>query len=162
MTSTIRHRTLQEETGENFTFDSPTQEAVLSLFRTSSLIEAALNRVFRPFGLSGATYNILRVVERSGKTGRCCGDIGRGLITAVPDVTRLVDRLEKLQYVIRERSPEDRRMVHVVITDSGKKVIRELRPQLAAAQDELLGDVSASDLKQLTKLLGRVREALPA
>ena len=148
---------LQQETGEDFELESMEQEAYLAILRTASLLEAEGNRVFKTYGLTGASYNILRVLERAGKSGRNCGDIGRRLITDVPDITRLIDRLEKLNLVTRERAVNDRRVVHVTITPSGRKAVNELKPQLLELQEALIGHLGQSKLRTLILGLATIR-----
>ena len=81
------------------------------LVKAASRLEAELNRVLRPMDLTAATYNILRILRGAGSAGSSCGEISDQLIAEVPDMTRLLDRLEKLGYICRERSQVDRRMV---------------------------------------------------
>jgi DNA-binding MarR family transcriptional regulator len=132
------------------------------LIRTAARLEAELNRVFRPLDLTGATYSILKVLESAGRAGRSCGDISEQLIAEVPDMTRLLDRLERLGYVLRERSNIDRRMVKVTITDKGRAVLDGLKePVLACHKRQLstLGEGKLHDLDRLlTAVVGRLRE----
>ena len=132
------------------------------LIRTASRLEAELNRVFRPFDLTGATYSILRILEAAGRTGRSCGDISEHLIAEVPDMTRLLDRLERLEYVQRERSSIDRRMVKVTITDRGKEVLSGLREPVIECHRRQLAQIEQGRLRDLEGhlrlILSRFRE----
>ena len=107
--------------------ESLEQGLFVDLVRAASRLEASLNRSFRPYELTTATYTILVILEKSGREGQSCGDIASQLIADVPDMTRLLDRLEKLEYVVRERSAMDRRMVKVRITHKGLEVVHVLR-----------------------------------
>jgi len=133
--------------------ESHEQVAYELLIRTASRLEAELNRVFRPFDLTGATYSILRILEAAGRTGRSCGDISEHLIAEVPDMTRLLDRLERLEYVQRERSSIDRRMVKVTITDRGKEILAGLREPVLECHRQQLGVLNAEKLGILEELL---------
>jgi DNA-binding MarR family transcriptional regulator len=141
----------------------PLEQTVYSLLiRTAARLEAELNRVFRPLDLTGATYSILKVLESAGVSGRSCGDISEQLIAEVPDMTRLLDRLERLGYVMRERSNIDRRMVKVTITDKGRAVLDGLREPVQACHKRQLGTVGEAKLRELeqllTSVLGRLRD----
>ena len=141
----------------------PLEQAVYSLLiRSAARLEAELNRVFRPLDLTGATYSILKVLESAGTAGRSCGDISEQLIAEVPDMTRLLDRLERLGYVMRERSNIDRRMVKVTITDKGRAVLDGLRDPVLACHKRQLGAIGEGNLRELeqllTSVLGRLRE----
>jgi DNA-binding MarR family transcriptional regulator len=137
--------------------DTPEQESYRVLIRTASRLEAELNRVFRPYELTSATYNILRVLERAGGEGRSCGDIAEQLIAEVPDMTRLLDRLERLGYVVRERSRVDRRMVKVSVTEKGLDAVRSLEQPVRDCHHKQLGHMGADKLKELSRLLEEIR-----
>lgn len=76
----------------------------------------------------------------------------------VPDVTRLIDRLEKAGLCERERSVEDRRKVYIKITAEGRSLVDGLDGPVRAALREALGHVDADELRQLSRLLERVRD----
>jgi DNA-binding MarR family transcriptional regulator len=123
------------------------------LVRAASKLDAELNRVLRPLDLTSATYNILKVLRSAGGAGRSCGDISEQLIAQVPDMTRLLDRLERLGYVSRERSSIDRRMVKVLITDKGIEVLDSLKGAVGDCHIRQLGHLGAEKLGVLSELL---------
>ena len=157
--SRVRRVSLQQEVGEDFPLDSVEQEAHLSIIRTANALENRINRLFRPYDLTGVAYNILRVLERAGKDGLPCSDIGRRLITEVPDMTRLLDRLEQLGYVARLRCTKDRRVVRARIVPKGRKAIRDLRKTIETFHQEQLGHMSPQKLRLLVTLLAEARGA---
>ncbi len=139
------------------------QRVFLSLVKAAARLEAGLNRLFRQFELTHATYSILAILKESPQEGASCGQIAARLVAEVPDMTRLLDRLERIGYVRRERSKADRRMVRVFISDKGAEALSTLREpvsdyyRMASAQlnsekqlalvsllDELLGDTGAA------------------
>jgi DNA-binding MarR family transcriptional regulator len=132
------------------------QEVFLSLIRAASRLEAELNRLFRPYELTGATFTILRTLEESGKEGLSCGDIAEQLVAEVPDMTRLLDRLERLGYVTRERSREDRRMVKVSLTNKGADAVRSLKEPIRQFHHRQLGRLSEEKLGELKSALEEV------
>lgn len=154
---TVQRSTQDPSSGlSDIPVDSPEQAAFTLLMKTAARLEAELNRVFRPLDLTGPTYNILRILEFAGGAGRSCGDISEQLIAEVPDMTRLLDRLERLGYVLRERSNIDRRMVKVTITDKGSTVLDSLKDPVAACHKRQLGELGEGRLAELTNVLQQI------
>jgi DNA-binding MarR family transcriptional regulator len=132
----------------------PIEQATYTLLvRVAARLEAELNRVFRPVDLTAATYNILLVLQGAGAGGRSCGDISEQLIAEVPDMTRLLDRLERLGYVARERSSIDRRMVKVTLTEKGSAVLAGLLAPVRDCHVRQLGHLGEAKLSELSSLL---------
>lgn len=142
---TTKDKAIEAEGIEQVTF--------VHLVRAASKLDAELNRVLRPLELTSATYNILKVLRSAGGGGRSCGDISEQLIAQVPDMTRLLDRLERLGYVSRERSSLDRRMVKVSITDKGREVLESLKGAVGDCHIRQLGHLGAEKLGVLSELL---------
>jgi DNA-binding MarR family transcriptional regulator len=140
--------------------DSVERALYVQLIRAATRLEAELNRVFRPMHLTGATYNILRILEAAGANGRSCGDISEQLIAEVPDMTRLLDRLERLGYVARARSSVDRRMVTVTISESGRDVLSRLREVVGDVHRRQFNALGESGMAQLRSGLGVILERL--
>jgi DNA-binding MarR family transcriptional regulator len=132
------------------------QETYTLLVRAASRLEAELNRVFRPMDLTGATYGILRILKVAGVEGLSCGDISEQLIAEVPDMTRLLDRLERLGYIARERSRTDRRMVRVSLTEKGDSVLSGLHQAVRDCHVRQLGHLGQTKLSELSMLLSIV------
>ena len=138
-------------------FESPQQEAFLNLARTFDVLAGEMaGSVFKPAGLSPVQYNVLRILRGAGGS-LACGEIADRMITREPDMTRLLDRLEKRGWVSRGRETSDRRVVSVRITDAGLKVLKELDPKVSAAHRKQLGHMSDAELKQLITLLEKAR-----
>ena len=110
---------LQIEIKQNKPFASLAHEAVLGLLRTAAILDHATDEELRPFGLTGTQFNVLRILRGAGEQGLCGREIGERMITKVPDVPRLMDRLEKAEFIRRERNPDDRRHVTARITAKG-------------------------------------------
>lgn len=155
---------LQNEIKKKHGFDSPQQQAYLNLAYTHAQLAAAFARLFKAYDLSEATYNILRVLRgvrkhpESGLDALPCGAIGERLITRVPDVTRLIDRLVKAGLVDRIRGEEDRRVVLARITTQGLALLRKLDEPVLELHRQTLGHLSKSELDQLNGLLERARQ----
>lgn len=147
---------LQEELGKKHPFDSLEQETALNLFRTMDHLQQDACRLFQEHGLSGPQYNVLRILRGHGAALSCC-EIGADMVTRMPDITRLVDRLEEAGLVERQRDNEDRRVVRVQITAAGLQLLKQLDRPILELHHRQLGHLSRSELQELNRLLVKVR-----
>jgi DNA-binding MarR family transcriptional regulator len=99
--------------------------------------------------LTPAQYNVLRILRGAGDEGLWAGEIGERLVARSPDVTRLIDRLEKRKLVRRRRDPVDRRAVRVHITDAGREQVAALDPKARSMLQGFLERVPARKLMTL-------------
>ncbi|MEM9413913.1 MAG: MarR family transcriptional regulator [Planctomycetota bacterium] len=155
--------TLRDDVKKRHGFDSPRQEAYLNLSRTQSEASAALTALLKTYGLSEATYNILRIlwgVDRYPDAGRRslpCGEVAERMVTRVPDITRLMDRLEQAGLIARERSDADRRVVLARISPAGRAMLRKLAPKVARVERAMFPALSDRELATLSRLLEKAR-----
>src|SRR5438045_7472701 len=103
----------------------PEEAAFLDLLRTTDLLSRGPAQVIKAEDLSATQYNVLRIL-RGAPEGLACGEIGNRMITRDPDITRLLDRLEKRDLISRRRDAKDRRMVLTHITSEGLKLLSRL------------------------------------
>lgn len=143
---------LAKEIGKREPFDAATQEACLNILRTSDRIASAFDRLLKQYGLSRPQYNVLRILRGNGR-GLSCREVADQMITADPDVTRLVDRLVEAGYAERRRSDADRRVVLVGLTIDGAKLLKRLDAPVSREHDELLGHMTVEELDHLNRLL---------
>jgi DNA-binding MarR family transcriptional regulator len=148
---------LQLELKQTRAFRSPEEEAYLSIQRTAAILEHAFESALKEFGITATQYNVLRILRGAGPDGLCRNEIGERLIRRVPDVTRLLDRLEDMHLVARARGGDDRRFVTTRITQGGLRVLERLERVVAAIHDEQLGHLGAARLRTLIGLLAAVR-----
>jgi len=150
-------RGLQKELKQNVPFKSREQEAYLSLLRTADTLQSRVEAKLKEFGLTGTQYNALRILRGAGQDGIPCTDIAERMITRDPDVTRLLDRLEKRGLVERSRGKQDRRVIYGKITAAGLNLLKEMDSPLRKFGREILRHVSQANLKLLIDLLEQVR-----
>ena len=143
---------LQAEIKQNKPFSSLEEEVFLNLQRTANVLTGKISTVLKPFELSHIQYNVLRILRGSGK-GLACSEIGERLVTKDPDITRLLDRLEKRGLILRERYARDKRVIIVRITDAGREVLRALDGDIDLAPRKLLGHLGKEMLEKLNALL---------
>jgi DNA-binding MarR family transcriptional regulator len=151
--------TLRDELKMGKPFRSLEEEAILSIARTAALLEHAGSDALKPFDLTITQYNVLRILRGAGAVGMCRNEVGQRLITRVPDVTRLLDRMEGAGLVTRERGGADRRYVSTHITDKGLKLLEKIDRELPAIHGRQVGHLSQKRLRELIDLLEDVRNA---
>jgi DNA-binding MarR family transcriptional regulator len=139
-------------------FESVEQEAMLNVVRTADRLASEMAEVLKPSGLSATQYNVLRILRGAGNDGLPCGEIASRMVTRDPDVTRLLDRLEKRRLIRRSRDNKDRRIVCARITEAGAKILNELDPIVLDAHRRQLSHMRADQLRQLIELLEAARE----
>ncbi len=125
--------------------------------RTSDQLQIRFARLFREHGLTPSQYNVLRILRGEGKPLPIL-EIASRTITVVPGITGLIDRLEQAGFVNRLRCEKDRRVIYVALTDHGMTTLAALDEPLHALHGKLLGHLSQAELKELIRLLEKVRE----
>lgn len=152
---------LQQELKKRGPFESPEQEAMLNVVRTSDQMQIRFTRLFRSYGLTPAQYNVLRILRGAGEPLPIL-EIASRLITVVPGITGLIDRLEEAGWVNRVRCASDRRVIYVEITDKARNLLAKLDRPVAELHKSLLGHLSRTELAQLSRLLEKARKNLDA
>ncbi len=153
-------RELRHEIGKKFPFAEPAEEAFLNLIRTTAALSSEQGKFFRPYGLTEARYNALRILRGHGAGGVTCQTIHDEMVVPSPDVTRLVDGLEAAGWATRERSAEDRRSVLVRITERGLELLRTLDEPILEHHRTHLGHMTKDELATLSRLLVKARQAV--
>jgi DNA-binding MarR family transcriptional regulator len=155
----VKPKTLRDELKMSRPFKSVEEEAILSIARTAAVIEHAGADALKPFNLTITQYNVLRILRGAGSEGLCRNEVGQRLVTKVPDVTRLLDRMEASGLIVRQRGGQDRRFVTTQITEKGLKLLEKIDRELPAMHGRQVGHVSQKRLKQLINILEEVRSA---
>jgi MarR family transcriptional regulator, organic hydroperoxide resistance regulator len=131
---------------------SPEEAAFLDLLRTTDVLSRRLSQVLKAEDLSSNQYNVLRIL-RGAPDGLSCGEIANRMITRDPDITRLLNRLEKRGLISRSREARDRRTVLTQITPAGLKLLARLDEPVQEAHRKQLGHLGRQRLRAMTELL---------
>ena len=134
----------------------PEEAVTVDLFRTADMLSRDLVQILKPEDLSGTQYNVLRIL-RGAPEGLPCGEVASRMITRDPDVTRLLDRLEKRGLISRHREARDRRTVMARIRPDGLKMLARLDEPVLAAHRRQLGHLGPRRLRELAELLSAAR-----
>src|ERR1700677_992803 len=128
------------------------EAAFLDLLLTADLLSRGLFEILKSEDISATQYNVLRIL-RGAPEGLPCGEIANRMITRDPDITRLLDRLEKRGVISRTRESKDRRMVMARITPKGLKLLGRLDEPVQETHRKQLGHLGRERLQRLTELL---------
>jgi len=132
------------------------EAAFLELLRTTDMLSRGLFQVLKAEELSATQYNVLRIL-RGAPEGLPCGEIASRMITRDPDITRLLDRLEKRGLISRCRETKDRRTVMTRITPEGLELLARLDEPVQIMHRKQLGHLGRERLRALTELLRTAR-----
>jgi DNA-binding MarR family transcriptional regulator len=146
----LRKRIKQER------FESPVQEAILSLLVAADHLQSATQLVCEEQGITRGQFNVLRILRGVYPAGHPRCEIAVRMVERAPDITRLVDRLEKAGLVERARGDEDRRQSVTRITKQGIQLLERLQPRMETVTRELSRQLTRSDCETLTELCERV------
>ena len=138
-------------------FDSLYQEVYLGLWRTYDRLRALEDELFSRYELTAQQYNVLRLLKAARPDGMPTLTLADRLVSRAPDVTRMIDRLEDRGLVTREKQPNDRRVVRVLISDGGLKLLGDIARPLADCHARQLGHLKEADLRTLSALLREAR-----
>src|SRR5580704_7346292 len=131
----------------------------INLLLTADVLTRKVEKVLRSADVSPTQYNVLRIL-RGSREGLPCREIANRMITRDPDITRLLDRLEKRGLILRWRETKDRRMVMARIKPGGLKVLARLDETVEQTHRKQLGHLGRERLRELTELLGVARAAV--
>jgi len=150
--------TLRDEIKQTKPFTSLEEEAQLNIVRTGTVLLDDAEQLFRPHGITATQYNVLRILRGSEPGGLCRNELRDRMLTRMPDMTRLLDRMEEAGLVARAREDEDRRMVRSRITAMGLEILDKLDDVVAAEHKRRLQHLDADQLRTLIDILTTIRQ----
>lgn len=136
------------------------EELFVNLMRTTEALRWKTAELLKEYELSGVQYNTLRILRGAGEEGLTCSEISERLITKDSDITRLLERLENRNFIIRERNPNDRRHIITKITKKGLDTLAEIDPPMTKLHKRQLGHLGDSLIEQLNALLVLARSQI--
>jgi len=149
---------LKQEIVQERPFSSTEEEALLNIMRTSDTLQRAFQRKTRRWGVTSTQYNVLRILRGAQPRGLTCASLGSRMITAEPDITRLLARLKSLKLIRQHRDRSDRRIVWTQISETGLELLRSMDPLIEQLPQEMLGHISQTELAEFIRLLELARE----
>ena len=141
---------------------APLEDTIfISLQKTADFLGLEAEQLFKPHGLTGTQYNVLRILRGAEPHGLACRAIGERMISHDPDMTRLLDRLEKRSLISRARQTDDRRVIKTRITAAGLALLKSLDQPVRELHKRQFRHLPARRLKTLAQLLEEVRARGP-
>jgi DNA-binding MarR family transcriptional regulator len=131
-------------------------QAFVTLQRAADAVGQQAEQLLKAQGLTGAQYNVLRILRGAEPNGLACSDVAERMISHDPDMTRLLDRMEKRALITRQRQKDDRRVVKTRITSEGLDLLKRLDHPVRELHKRQFRDVPGARLKELTALLDEI------
>ncbi len=126
--------------------------------QTQSAMRPQVEALFEHEDISFSQWRVLMCLRD--ELANTCADISRELSHDKGSMTRLIDQLEARGFLERRRNGDDRRLVSLALTASGRAAVDRLIPKVVAYYNDLLEGFSLSDVRRLVELLKRLRKAV--
>lgn len=130
--------------------------AFIALQRAADRLALQAEQLLKSNGLTGAQYNVLRILRGAEPQGLACSSIAERMISHDPDMTRLLDRMEKRKLITRQRQSDDRRVVKTRITSSGLELLKRLDPTVRELHKRQFAHMAAARVRTLANLLDEI------
>jgi DNA-binding MarR family transcriptional regulator len=131
-------------------------QTFVALLKAADSLASQGDQLMKANAVTSAQYNVLRILRGAGPDGLPCNAIGERMISRDPDMTRLLDRMEKRELITRERQKEDRRVVKARITDEGLKLLKKMDAPIRELHKNQFAHMTSARLKTLLELLSEV------
>lgn len=133
--------------------------AYFNLLKTGSWIEENVKNALRPLNLTHAQLNVLYILSENDPEPVSASELKSKILVSNPDVTRLLDRLVKKGYVVRETCPENRRKLDISLTDPGREFFKQahLAAKLAL-RDFFEKQITEDEAAELRRIMHKIRE----
>ena len=136
-------------------------QTFVALLKAADSLASQGDQLMKANGLTSAQYNVLRILRGAGPDGLPCNAIGERMISRDPDMTRLLDRMEKRELITRERQQQDRRVVKARITAEGLKLLKKMDAPIRELHKNQFARMSSAHLKTLLDLLTELAAHAP-
>jgi DNA-binding MarR family transcriptional regulator len=130
-------------------------DAVTNLLVAAAALNAQVDGVCARFGVTASAFEVLRIL-RGEPEGQARGAIARRLKSRAPDVTRLIDRLERQGFVRRSRARSDRRLSLTRITPKGAELAARIEPVIDEYRARMMTKLSMAEWIELARLCQRI------
>jgi DNA-binding MarR family transcriptional regulator len=130
----------------------------IAVMKAADYLGQQAEQLLKSHGLTGTQYNVLRILRGAGQDGLPCRSVGDRMISHDPDMTRLLDRMEKRGLITRERQKDDRRVVKTRITAQGMEMLKRLDQPVREMHKQQFQHMNTIKLKQLADLLGECQK----
>jgi DNA-binding MarR family transcriptional regulator len=137
------------------------ERVFLALMKTADALGQEAEQLTKSIGMTGTQYNVLRILRGAGPNGLACSGIGERMISRDPDMTRLLDRMEKGGLITRQRQNDDRRVVKTKITEEGLHLLKKLDQPMRELHKTQFLHMTSTRVKTLEDLLYALKNRKP-
>lgn len=128
----------------------------LILMQTSKAIHDRIKDEIAKNNLGITEFSVLEVLYQKGK--QTIQQIGNCILISSGSMTYVIDKLEKRGLLCRNACPDDRRVIHVTLTDAGNGLMDEIMPKYHEFVNSMFDSLSSDEEKTLVRLLKKVRD----
>ncbi len=133
-------------------------KAYFNFLKTGSWIDERIKEALKPFNITHAQLNTLHILMENYPEPVSANKLKEKILVSNPDVTRLLDRLVKKGYVVRETCLENRRKIDISLSESGIKLYKKAHLSAKKAVRNFFEDqISAEEAKELRRILHKIR-----
>ncbi len=133
--------------------------AYFNLLKTGSWIDEKMKEALKPLNLTHAQLNALHILKKNDPKPVSASELKQKILVSNPDVTRLLDRLVKKGYVLRETCPVNRRMIDISLTDSGRELFQRAQQAAQVALGDFFKDkITEEEARELRRILHKIRD----
>jgi MarR family transcriptional regulator, 2-MHQ and catechol-resistance regulon repressor len=130
----------------------------LALMQTSKRVHDRIKEEMTKNQLSITEFSVLEVLYHKGK--QTIQQIGKSILISSGSMTYVIDKLEQRGLVSRNACPDDRRAIHVLLTNEGNAVMNEIMPAYHDLVSGMFNLLSESEADSFVQLLGKVKESV--
>ena len=145
-----------EEEIKQSSFKNAKEKAIVNILYTGNWLRDRTEGILKPKGINEQHYNILRILRGRHPQTICPGEIKEVLINKRGDLTRLLDKLVKMELVERDINPDNRRMINLKLTDTGFGLLANLDPEFKIVNQKS-NALTENESEQLSNLLDKMR-----
>lgn len=139
-------------------FRSEQSKLIVNLIYTYNQLKSRIATALKDEGVTMQQYNVLRIVNGAGAEGITTSEIRERMLDKMSDASRMVDRLETMELLLKQRDRDDRRVLHIFLTERGQALVQRLMEQDTI--DQLASGVKEESALQLNELLDAFRASL--
>lgn len=127
------------------------------ILRTAAWIQHELSTGLAPYGITWIQWNVLHVLYKNAPDVMRSSDIGNHLTDGTPDVTRILDRLEKRGLVLRKRDAQDKRIISVSLSEDGILLLERVKTPVDKLLNRICGSLNSAEQMLLSDFLDRMK-----
>ena len=149
---------LKEELKLKKGFEMAEHEALLNIYYTTTSLKKRADVFFKTFGLTDVQFNVMMLLTyQGGPDGLSQAKLSDMMLVNRANITTLIDRMEKAQFVIRTNDSADRRTNIIKLTAKGKKMFEKAEPFYVEQVKQAMAGVNQIEQKKLMAVLEKVR-----